>query len=106
MESHDATNRHPDRGVFHDHRDCAGGRLELTLLPKATHVLQILLDGKPVVRTPIAGKPSWHGEVRVPPSPRSRTCGFTILPQPLLGSTVIRFDRRRPTPSAGRMLRK
>lgn len=86
--------------------DCAGGRLELTLLPKATPVLRILLDGKLVVRTAVAGKPSWHGEVRVPSFPRSRTCRFTILPQPLLGSTVIRFDRRPPAPAAQRMLRK
>jgi hypothetical protein len=72
--------------------DCAGGALQLTLLPKATHVLQILLDGKEVVRQSISGE-VWHGSVRVPPSTRKRNCTFSIVGQSLLGSTRIDFVR-------------
>jgi hypothetical protein len=72
--------------------DCAGGALQLTLLPKATHVLQILLDGKVVIRQHISGE-VWHGSVRVPPSPGQRNCTFSIVGQSLLGSTRIDFAR-------------
>ena len=34
---------------------CAGGQLELTLIPKATRVLRISLDGRPVLRRSIGG---------------------------------------------------
>jgi hypothetical protein len=73
--------------------DCAGGTLELTLLPKATDVLTVLLDGNPVVHTRIAGLPFWHGALQVPRSHRG-ACRFTILGGPLLGSTVRTFERR------------
>ena len=72
---------------------CAGGRLELTLLPKATDVLQILLDGKPVLRRVIGGHLFWQGSVPVPASRNQPTCTFTIIPTPLLGSTRIDFVR-------------
>ncbi|HEV7641188.1 MAG TPA: glycosyltransferase family 39 protein [Gaiellaceae bacterium] len=73
--------------------DCTGGRLELTLLPKETDVLRILLDGRLVLRARIRGLGSWHGSLRVPRSARPRICTFTIEPDPLLGSTVINFVR-------------
>lgn len=72
--------------------DCAGGRLELTLLPKATDVVTVQLDGRTVLRRRIAGLPSWHGTVPVPYSHRG-ICRFTIHGGLLLGSTVLAFVR-------------
>jgi hypothetical protein len=74
--------------------DCAGGRLELTLLPKATDILTIALDGRVALRTRIAGLGSWRGGVDVPPSRIPRVCRFTIEGGELLGSTRIEFVRR------------
>ncbi|MFL5954073.1 MAG: hypothetical protein ACJ76I_08205 [Gaiellaceae bacterium] len=71
---------------------CAGGRLELTLLPKATDDVTVLLDGKRVLRHHIAGLLSWHASVQVPRSHRGR-CRFTIRGGLLLGSTVRSFER-------------
>jgi hypothetical protein len=73
--------------------DCGGGALQLTLLPKATKRLRIELDGRLVVDTDVAGENVWHGLVPVPPSHKPRTCVFRIVPQGLLGSTVIQFNR-------------
>ena len=72
---------------------CAGGRLELTLIPKATSVLRISLDGRPVLRRSIGGLASWHGSVPVPAHRRHPNCTFQIVPTPLLGSTRIEFVR-------------
>jgi len=72
---------------------CAGGRLELTLLPKATNVLRILLNGRLALRQVIGGRDSWQATVQVPPTEKSARCTFTIIPAPLLGSTKIAFVR-------------
>jgi Dolichyl-phosphate-mannose-protein mannosyltransferase len=72
---------------------CSAGRLELTLLPKATDTLRVLLDGRQVLRQQIGGNDSWNATVGVPRSARPRLCTFTILPQSLLGSTRIEFVR-------------
>ena len=72
---------------------CRGGALQLTLLPKATRRLRIELGGKTVLDRNIAGLDYWNGTVYVPPSHRSDLCRFTIVPQPLLGSTRIVFAR-------------
>jgi hypothetical protein len=72
--------------------DCRHGHLVLTLLPKATKVLRIFLDGRLVLRQAIAGV-AWHGAIPVPPSSSARLCTFTIVPQQLLGSTQIAFVR-------------
>jgi hypothetical protein len=74
--------------------DCAGGRLELTLIPKSTNEVRIELDGKVVQRERIGGLPFWNGTVFVPPGPRPRACTFTIIGQTLLGSTRIEFVPR------------
>ena len=74
--------------------DCAGGRLELTLLPKSTTVVTLRLDGRIVQRARIAGLDYWNGTVFVPPSPSPRVCHFEIDPQSLLGSTRIEFVHR------------
>jgi hypothetical protein len=71
---------------------CAGGSLELTLLPKATNVVTVTLDGVRVLRRDIGGLSAWHGAIPVPASHRS-TCRFTIKGGPLLGSTVLGFER-------------
>lgn len=71
---------------------CRGGALQLTLLPKATRRLRIKLGGRTVLDRNIAGD-YWNGTVYVPPSHRSDFCRFTIVPQPLLGSTKIVFAR-------------
>jgi hypothetical protein len=74
--------------------DCAGGRLEMTLLPKETKVVTVLLDGHVATRAKIGGLPYWNGTVEVPQSPSTRVCHFTILGESLLGSTRIEFVRR------------
>jgi hypothetical protein len=73
--------------------DCTGGHLELTLLPKATDVLHVLLNGRLVLQARIGGRASWHGSLPVPRSPQPRICTFTIEPKLLLGSTIIDFVR-------------
>jgi hypothetical protein len=72
--------------------DCGGGQLRLTLIPKKTSRLRVLLDGTVVVDRHIGG-PSVAEDVDVPPSPEPRHCRFTIVPQSLLGSTQIAFAR-------------
>jgi hypothetical protein len=71
---------------------CSGGRLDLTLLPKATDVVTVRLDGKVALRRRIGGLDSWHGSVPVPRAHRD-VCRFTIHGGALLGSTVRRFER-------------
>ena len=74
--------------------DCRpGGRLELTLLPKATSTLRVLLNGQVALDEPMTGD-AWNATVVVPPSHHSGICTFTIVPQSLLGSTKIAFVRR------------
>jgi hypothetical protein len=72
--------------------DCGGGQLRLTLIPKKTSRLRILLNGNLVVDRHIGG-PSVAQYVNVPPSTMPRQCRFTIVPQNLLGSTQIDFVR-------------
>jgi hypothetical protein len=74
--------------------DCAGGKLELTLLPKATTTVLLKLNGKVAQRAKIAGLPYWNGTVDVPPSPATHACTFQIIGQTLLGSTKIQFVPR------------
>jgi len=71
---------------------CAGGRLDLTLLPKATNVLIVSLDGRQVLRARIGGRESWRGFIPVPASHRG-LCQFQIQGGLLLGSTVRTFER-------------
>ena len=74
--------------------DCAGGRLELTLLPKQTTVVTLRLDGRIVQRARIGGLPYWNSTIFVPPSPTPRVCQFEIDGEYLLGSTHIAFVHR------------
>jgi hypothetical protein len=71
---------------------CGGGRLHLTLLPKATNVVTVSLDGERVVRQRIGGRESWNGWIPVPAS-HTGVCKFTIRGGLLLGSTVRTFER-------------
>jgi hypothetical protein len=73
--------------------NCAGGTLQLTLLPKETNRLEIDLDGRVATVEHIGGRAVWHGEIRVPKSHGPAPCTFTILPDGLLGSTLITFVR-------------
>jgi hypothetical protein len=73
--------------------DCERGQLELTLLPKSTNVLRILLDGRVVLRRTIGSLGIWHGTIAVPTTRHPRRCTFTIIGQKLLGSTRIDFVR-------------
>jgi hypothetical protein len=66
----------------------------MTLLPKETNVVTVLLDGHVATRAKIGGLPYWNGTVDVPVSPSTRVCHFTILGESLLGSTRIVFVRR------------
>jgi hypothetical protein len=72
--------------------DCAGGTLDLTLLPKATDVVTVSLGNRRVLRQRIAGLKFWQGSIPVPASHRG-TCVFTIRGGLLLGSTVRTFER-------------
>jgi hypothetical protein len=72
--------------------DCGAGRLELTLLPKASTVVRVLLDGHLATRAQVKGRLVWHGTVPARPRP-GRRCRFTILGDSLLGSTRIAFVR-------------
>jgi Dolichyl-phosphate-mannose-protein mannosyltransferase len=80
-------------GARVDAYGCRGGQLQLTLLPKATDVVTIELDGVPVLRQRIAGLEYWNGSVSVPASHASDACRFTIRGGVLLGSTRIAFER-------------
>jgi dolichyl-phosphate-mannose-protein mannosyltransferase len=71
---------------------CAGGALHLTLLPKATKVLTVTLDGRVALRRNIAGRLSWTGSIPVPARHRG-LCRFGIKGGLLLGSTVRTFER-------------
>lgn len=73
--------------------DCTGGALQLTLLPKATSVVQVTLNGRLVLKKSLKGLPFWQGTIPVPPSARPRNCVFTITGETRLGSTVIEFQR-------------
>jgi hypothetical protein len=74
--------------------DCAGGRLELTLLPKETNVVTLRLDGRIVQQARIAGLTYWNGTIFVPASPSPRVCHFEIDGENLLGSTHVAFVHR------------
>jgi hypothetical protein len=71
---------------------CAGGALELTLLPKSTDVVRVTLDGSQVIQERIAGLPFWRATIPVPKS-HTGACRFIIEGGPLLGSTLIAFQR-------------
>lgn len=73
--------------------DCAGGTLQLTLLPKSTNRLEIDLDGRVASIERIGGRSVWHTKVHVPATHGPAPCTFTIRPDGLLGSTVITFVR-------------
>ncbi len=73
---------------------CAGGTLDLTLLPKASRTISVTLDGREVVHADVAGKLSWNGSVTVPPDHGPAPCRFGISGGGLLlGSTRIDFRR-------------
>lgn len=71
---------------------CDGGTLQLTLLPKATHELRVYVNGALALDTPISGD-AWHGSVPAPKHTPGGSCLYRIVPQSLLGSTVIDFVR-------------
>ena len=71
--------------------DCAGGSLNLTLLPKSTRKLVVELDRRPIISTDLSGRASWHASLTVPRSHGSFPCRFTIHGDGLLGSTQISF---------------
>jgi hypothetical protein len=71
---------------------CDGGELQLTLLPKATHELKVYVNGRLALDTPISGD-AWHGFVPAPKRTAHDSCLYTIVPQSLLGSTLIQFVR-------------
>ena len=72
---------------------CAGGQLQLTLLPKATNDVSVALDGTQMLHAHIAGLEFWNGAVSVPPTHQG-PCVFTITGGELLGSTRVQFEPR------------
>jgi Dolichyl-phosphate-mannose-protein mannosyltransferase len=73
--------------------DCGGGALQLTLLTKATRRLRITLDGNTVVDEHVLPNSIWRGSVPGPRGRAAKVCIYKIVPQQLLGSTVIDFQR-------------
>jgi len=73
--------------------DCAGGQLELTLLPKKTTRLTVSVNGKVVQQVSLAGLPYWNGTVYAPRSTKPELCTFELAGGKLLGSTRIAFVR-------------
>jgi hypothetical protein len=69
---------------------CAGGQLQLTLIPKATNELSVALDGTRVLHAKIAGLEYWNGAYSVPRTHRG-PCIFTLTGGELLGSTRVEF---------------
>jgi hypothetical protein len=72
---------------------CAGGQLQLTLIPKATNRVSVALDGSVQLRADIAGLEYWNGSVSVPATHRG-PCVFTLTGGELLGSTKVAFEPR------------
>ncbi len=73
--------------------DCRGGRLLLTLLPKSSPIVRVLVNGRLVRTLEFHGEPSWSGRFPVPRSSVPRVCTFELQPSGLLGSTVFFFER-------------
>lgn len=72
--------------------DCQAGRLELTLLPKASTRVELRVNGETVqVLDDIAGKEFVQAAVS-PPS-EADVCVFEVVPDSLLGSTRFEFVR-------------
>jgi hypothetical protein len=72
--------------------DCAGGQLQLTLLPKSSDRVFVFLDGKRILQEPLSGS-YWNGAVNVPASHTAKSCQFVVRGTGLLGSTRIAFVR-------------
>jgi hypothetical protein len=70
---------------------CRGGRLDLTLIPKASESVTVSLDGQSILNARIGGLEFWNGTAYVPASHTSSRCEFTITGGLLLGSTQIAF---------------
>ena len=72
--------------------DCGSGRLELTLLPKASTRVEVRVNRTTVeVLEGIAGEE--FVQATVPPPPGARECLFEVIPNGLLGSTRFEFAR-------------
>ena len=72
--------------------DCQSGRLELTLLPKASTRVELRVNRTTVqVLDDIAGKEFVQATVHPPPG--ARECLFEVIPNGLLGSTRFEFAR-------------
>ena len=70
---------------------CAGGRLYITLLPKLSKRVLLRVNDRTVRTLRFAGEP--HVNLVIPAPPRAQVCDFEIVPDSLLGSTIIRFER-------------
>lgn len=72
--------------------DCQAGRLELTLLPKASTRVELRVNGETVqVLDDIAGKE--FVQAAVDPPSGAEICVFEVVPDSLLGSTRFEFVR-------------
>jgi hypothetical protein len=70
---------------------CPKGRLELTLIPKAGHLVELVADGRPVGRAELAGE-YWNGVIGTPPGADGRgSCTFDVQADDLVGSTRLDF---------------
>jgi Dolichyl-phosphate-mannose-protein mannosyltransferase len=72
--------------------DCAGGLLQLTLIPKKSDHADVFLDGRQVLSTSL-GSGYWNGSVNVPASHTTQPCQFVVSGGDLIGSTRIEFVR-------------
>jgi hypothetical protein len=72
--------------------DCAGGRLELTLLPKAATRVDLRVNGRTVQTIRFGGEEYVNATVHALPG--ARVCRFEVAPDALLGSTGFEFFPR------------
>jgi hypothetical protein len=73
--------------------DCRGGRVLLTLLPKSSPIVRVLVNGRLVRTLEFHGEPSWSGRFPFRSSRDPRVCTFELQPSGLLGSTVFLYER-------------
>ena len=76
---------------------CRNGEFRLTFLIKEAETVDLLLDGRVVKRLSFQSPTIWRGTVPVSSHTPDRPCFLQIVPSRLLGTTVLAFERGRPS---------
>ena len=70
---------------------CRKGSLELTLIPKAGHAVELFADGRSTGRAELTGE-YWNGIISTPPTADGHgSCTFDVQADGLVGSTRLAF---------------